>query len=140
MKTNYQTKKLGDNVAWQKGDILEGIDRRPEAARHYIIALEEYHAGDFVGAMLTSSDAYPENISMKPEHIRTHADDGTDCKFQFKDTRFVKGRFIKLESWGPFTKVGELTKEGLDFVETETKNIEPELWYDYVTRMQKYEK
>jgi len=124
---------------WQKGDILEGTDRRREAARHYIVALEPYRPGDFIGAMLTSSDTYPENIPMKPEHIRAHADNGVDFKFQFEDTYFVRGRFIKLENWGPFTKVGELTKDGLGFVEVETKDIEPELWNDYVARMQRHE-
>lgn len=125
---------------WQKGDILEGTDRRREAARHYIIALEAHRLGNFVGAMLTSSDVYPENISMKQEHVRTRADDETDFKFQFKNTHFVKGRFIKLENWGPFTKVGELTKGGMNFVDAETKDLEPEPWDDYISRMRKHEK
>lgn len=134
----YPTKKLGDDIAWHKGDILEGADRRKKAARHYIIALEDYHPGNFVGAMLTSKDTYPENILMKPEHIRTHADDGTNFKFQFRDTYFVKSRFIKLENWAPYTKVGELTREGLNLVETETRDLKPELWDEYVARRRKH--
>ena len=75
-------------MSWQKGDILEGTDRRREAARHYIIALEPYRPGNFIGVMLTSKgdNLYPENILMKPEHIRTYADDVMNFKFQFKNT------------------------------------------------------
>ena len=34
-----------------------------------------------------------------------------DCSF------LVKAKLIKSESWGPFSKVGELTAEGIQFVE-----------------------
>lgn len=120
---------------WQRGDILEGTNRRREAARHYIIALDPYRSGNFIGAMLTSKGTYLENILMKPVYIRTNTDNGTRFKFQFKNTHFVKGSFIKLESWGPFTKVGELSEEGIGLVDQETKDLEPGLWDDYVTRM-----
>ena len=132
---NYSTKKLGE--VYKKGDILEGADRRPQAARHYIIFLEPHHSGDFICAMLTSKDTYSNNILVNTGYIREIADDGTKFKFQFNNTHFVKGRFIKLGSWGPFTKIGELTKEGIDFVDSETKDLEPELWDDYLERMRK---
>jgi|GEM_PF-811255 len=137
MDYKYPTKEIVKEMKWKKGDVLEGTDRRRKAARHYIIALEPYRPGDFIGVMLTSSNEYPENIPMKSEYIRTHADDETEFKFQFKNTHFVKGRFIKLESWGPFTKVGELTREGMDLVDEETKDLAPIPWDDYVARMQR---
>jgi hypothetical protein len=133
----YPTKKLGEDCVWNKGDILAGADRRREAALHYIIALESYHRGNFLGAMLTSKDTYAENIPLRPEHIRTHAHDGSEFKIQHKNSHFVRGKFIKLEGWGPFKKVGELTEEGMALVESETKGLVSELWDDYVARAQR---
>lgn len=126
-------------MTWRKGDILEGTGRRREAARHFIIFLEPYQSGDFIGAMLTSKDTYLNNVLIKPDYIRATADDGKKFKFQFRNTHFVRGRFIKLGGWGPFTKIGELTKVGTDFVDSETKDLELELWNDYIARMQNHE-
>ena len=91
---------------YKKGDILEGTNRSKKAARHYIVFLEPYNSGNFAGGMLTHNDKYTNNVSMKEEHFKRTDDNGSEFIFKFDRTHIVKGRFIKLENWGPFTKIG----------------------------------
>lgn len=116
----------------EKGDILKGSKRERDAAYHYIVFLDGKDDNLFIGAVLTHSDRYKNNILMKEGHFKETTAEGKKYKFRFNNTHLVKGRFIKLQDWGPFRKIGELTKAGIEFVESETGDRGPMFWDEYI--------
>ena len=116
----------------KKGDILKGSKRGRDAAFHFIVFLEGKNDDSFIGAVLTHSNRHKNNILMKEEHFQKTTADVKKHEFGFDNTHLVKGRFIKLQNWGPFEKIGELTEAGIEFVESETGAEEPMLWDEYI--------
>lgn len=118
-------------MEWNKGDILwgEGAD-----AEHPIIFLSDYSMDHFLGAMIThgKNEKYEENILMSKEHFEIVDDSKTRYGIQFKDTHLVNVRLLKKLEWAPFTKDGQLTAEGVSFVETNLKNKDPILWEQHI--------
>lgn len=131
MKTSWQTKKLGD--------ILSGTKRGRDAAFHFIVFLSGSDETSFIGAMLTSSNKYKDNVLMKEYHFSKTDSVGKPFEFQFKNTHLVKRKFIKLECWGPFEKIGKLTLNGTKFVKSITDSTEPISWDDYLKESKTYE-
>lgn len=123
-KTNWQINKLGD--------ILKGTKRGRDAAFHFIVFLEGKDEASFVGTMLTSSNKYNDNVLMKEAHFNKTDSAGKQFEFQFNNTYFVRRKFIKLSDWGPFSKIGELTPEGIEFIKSEIDVTEPTLWENYL--------
>lgn len=126
----------------EKGDILKGAKRGRDAAFHFIVFLDGNDSESFVGAVLTHSESkkYGDNTLMLVEHFKKTSEENKPFAFQFDDTHLVKGRFIKLQNWGPFEKIGELTQEGIKFVESETGALGPMLWDEYAKTNKIYEK
>lgn len=60
---------------------------------------------------------------MKPEHFTNG--------FIYKNTHVVNAFLLKREEWRPFTIIGNLTKEGLDYIHRNISTNEPKLWEDY---------
>src|SRR3989338_11441683 len=100
----------------KKGEILQGKKRNRKAAYHYMVYLEGNNDGSFVAAVLTHS-AKQDNIPMKEDHFKDANGDGKKYKFNFDNTFLVGRRFIKPKEWAPYLKIGELTEEGIKFVE-----------------------
>ena len=100
------------------GDVLYGKKNlnKGRARPHYIIYLGTSKvAGTFLGAMLTHSSDF-NNISLREEHFKKKDNAGNDFKVQYENS-FIAGELLyKKQDWAPFTKHGELTKEGLEFV------------------------
>lgn len=122
-----------------KGDILEGSKREREAAYHFIVHLEGDLDDDFKGAVLTHSNQYQNNILMRKECFEECNEKGEKYKFIFNNTYLVKMQFIKLKEWGPFKKIGKLTKEGIAFVGAEVSGHGPMLWDSYIEKSLKLE-
>src|SRR3989338_7260313 len=95
------------------GDIFWG--RKGSDAIHPIVYLRSHDRNFFIGAMLTTSSNYPDNILMKDAHFKKKNLTGGKFEFSFSNTHFVAKALIKKEEWGPFKKVGELTDEGIKF-------------------------
>lgn len=131
MKTNWQTKKIGD--------ILKGTKRSRDAALHFIVFLDGRDHSSFVGAMLTRSNRYGDNVLMSENHFSKNDNAGKPFEFQFDDTHFVNRKFIKLQDWGPFEKIGELTPEGIEFISSKVGSMEPILWDDYLKEHRMHE-
>lgn len=119
----------------KKGDILK--TKKP--VRIWNMDKEMYHAavvwqdeydgrGDFLGIMLTTDCRKSDNILMLENHFNE------TLKFKFKESRFVNQLFYKLREWSRFIKVGELTEQGIVFIEENLTNTEPMLFSDYITR------
>lgn len=114
----------------KKGDIVKGSHRGKDKAKHFIVFLDDTNKETFVGGVFTHSNKFKDNILMKTEHFKP---DG----FKFDNTYLVKGRFIKLRNWGPFTKIGEMTEMGLEFIENQTSGLQPRSWDEYINILKK---
>ncbi len=110
----------------ERGDILEGTERDLDKAYHRIVYLDTHDGATFVGAVLTHRRK--DNVLMDEAHFRKIDSENKPYIFVFENTCLVKGRFIKLQNWGPFKKIGEVTAEGLKFIETQTQNEPLMLW------------
>lgn len=115
----------------KKGDIVKGKERGRDAAFHYIIFLKTNEDGSFTGCVLTTKGGYKDNQLMSEEHFQKTDDKGNAYKVFYKNSHVVTRRFIKPAEWGPFTKVGELTKSGIGFVESILKKDDPIHWDKY---------
>lgn len=114
----------------KKGDILKGKNNIQDDGRfgHPIVFLRQNDTHTFIGAMLTSSGKFGENISMEHKHFNV-TDEFT---FRTQDTWVVSGGpFIKKMEWAPFKKVGELSKEGIKFVESHLTRTNPVLFSEH---------
>lgn len=113
-------------MTFKKGDII--LPKTKVAQNDWLKGL--YHAAvvwqdefngqdDFRGIILTHSAKYKENILMQKPHFTPN------LVFKFERTRFVNQVFVKFGLWGPFEKVGQLTKDGLLFVESNIDRAKP---------------
>ena len=119
----------------KKGDILRGSKRGRDAALHFIVFLDGNDEESFVGAVLTHSNRYKDNVLMSEDHFEKSDAERKSFEFQFDDTYLVRGRFIKLQDWGPFKKIGKLTERGIKFVESQTNKMELILWDEYIRNL-----
>lgn len=114
----------------KKGEIFFG--RKGSDAIHPIIYLGEHDGDSFIGAMLTHSLKPSKNVGMKDAHFQSRNEKGVGYEFQFSNTRLVGMRLLKKRDWAPFRKVGELTTEGIRFVESIMGNKKAIFWEDYL--------
>lgn len=110
----------------QKGDIVYG--RKYSDAKHPIVFIEDYDSDFFIGAMLTSSDKFVDNIPLQPHFIEKYDENKHPYEFQYKGTRIVKAKLLKKKEWIPFRKIGKLTDVGLNFVLTILETEPAKLW------------
>lgn len=118
-----------------RGDILAARDRRRVAGLHYIIYYDRINTDEFLGAIITTSGNYPQNIPMLDEHFTEFDADGNAYQITNNNSYLVPAKLIKLESWGPFTKVGSLTNQGIRFIERIIGDLEPIVWEDAIRRV-----
>lgn len=115
------------------GDILEATHRDLTKGRHYIIYYEGHSKNDFCGGMIThSNDA--NNVKMDKGHFIEKDEKGVNYKIVFDETYLVKGKFLKSEVWGPFTKVGCLTEDGIGFLKATIGGLSSESFGEYFYR------
>lgn len=115
-----------------RGDILKATDQRLNKGFHRIIYLSPNSASDFIGAMVTHG-AVGDNILMDISHF-VQSNQGTSYEFQFDDTYLVQAKLLKFENWGPFTKVGQLSDEGIIFVNSIISKLRSETFRNYNKR------
>ena len=132
VKEKAKIKKQELNI----GDIYRG---RKGKVRHPLIYWNTDGPETFIGIMLTHSPE-DKNIALKQEHIKVQDENGNKFNFQFDNTNIVKAQLIKEEDWGPYTKVGELTEEGLKFISNYIKDNKPEYWYEIPSFAKKLKK
>ena len=113
---------------WKKGDILRGRNRSD--AVHPIIFWVGHDDTFFIGAMLTHSDI-KNNVLMSKEHFYKQDSEGNEYELLFDQTYLVEILLLKKLEWRPFRKVGQLTKGGIDFVDSKISNSIPKLWEAY---------
>lgn len=108
---------------FQKGDILQGAKCGRQEAFHRVVYLDGPCDAPR-GVMLTSSNKYPCNKLLQPEHV----EGGAKTVGQY----FVAHRLQKLKEWGPYKTIGRLTAEGVAFIESQLPEGSME-WSRYQT-------
>ena len=112
-----------------KGDIVFG---QYNHKGHPIVYLYPHDEDNFFGLMLTHSGQYADNILLDPTHFKIIDDlTGKSFKFNTSGTYLVARMFFKRHEWEPFKKIGELSQEGIEFVEKITKNQTAQFWESY---------
>lgn len=114
----------------KKGDILIGVK-----TVHPIIFLQKVDEYFFYGCMLTHANTnnYKNNIALLSKHFKKYDDNGNKFKVTYDDTYIVNLTLIKKTEWGPFEKAGELTKEGIDFIENQLRHSNTIEWRKYLS-------
>jgi hypothetical protein len=107
------------------GDIIRGSLNGRNEAYHPIIYFKEVDSLYFQGGMITHSSGF-ENIKLEEYHFNQKL--GTNPRPSF----FVKSYLLKKQEWGPFIKVGELSKTGIEFVKSKLEGTTPQVWEDYL--------
>ncbi len=104
---------------FNSGDILHGKNNRNirGISPHYIIFLgpDTTTTDRFMGAMLTSSSGY-SNIALEEGHFEKYDENKKEWKVFYKKSFISSDLYHKKIEWAPFTKVGQLTNKGLQFV------------------------
>jgi hypothetical protein len=114
---------------FRKGEIIYG--RKNSDAEHPILFLEDKDNLHFIGVMLTSKKRN-KNISLPKEYIIKQNENNESYEFQYMNTHFVNARLLKKNKWEPFRKIGEITPEGIEFVEQNIIGKDEESWEDYL--------
>ncbi|MCL4208396.1 hypothetical protein KJZ63_02050 [Patescibacteria group bacterium] len=112
-----------------KGEIIVGTHRTRATARHPIIFWDKRDDHTFLGLVLTHSSR-ENNHMMKSEHFKVSLLKNFNFDPQ-NPTYLVAEVFIKPDHWGPYKKVGDLTKEGIAFVENLVSNNKPLYWFEF---------
>jgi hypothetical protein len=107
------------------GFIIWGA--RPEAY-HPIVFLGHINAGEFLGAMISTKQHWDLNIPFQDKHFVIK--DGFGIKNE--PSFLVQNYLIKKEEWGPFKMDGQLTEEGLAFVNMKLAGTAPKIWMQYL--------
>jgi len=115
----------------KRGDILEATDRT--SGIHYIVYYNEQNETNFIGGMITHLEN-KKNKPMKECHFKIFDENGVKYKITYDKTNLVVAKLVKFESWGPFTKVGELTQEGIEFVINTIDKLNSETFKEYSIR------
>jgi len=110
------------SLEFKKGDILFG--RYGSEAIHPIVFFYNIDHSFFCGVMLTSKKI-GENIPLSNDFIKE------SFRFKYKNTHFVKSALLKKTEWVPFKKIGEITDEGITFIESHIDLSKPLLWEEY---------
>lgn len=111
------------------GDILLATHRELRKGCHPIVFISGHSDTNFVGAMLTHHPDTTRNVKMDVRFFINQK--------SYESTYLVIGKFIKPEEWGPFTKINELTAEGLKFVNQTIDNQNLETFATYFRRNSK---
>jgi hypothetical protein len=118
-------------MTFQKGDIVRGTDHTKQTAWHPIVYLGDDLNHDFIGVILTKSGRWNNNIPLPSHFIESHGEDGRKHEFQYRNTHLVRLRLIKPSEWAPYFKIGRITPEGIEFIESEIDGMEPLSWAEY---------
>lgn len=117
-----------------KGDLVLPINRVKKKDwlkglyHPAVIWEDEVHEGsDFLGVMITHKEPSKifDNILMEKEHFEN------GHEVEFSKSHFVNQLFVKFQSWGEFEKVGRLTTEGIEFIESNLTNTNPTTFDKY---------
>lgn len=105
----------------KQGEIYRGkAEHRKGNVFHPLVCLEDETKDKTIieACVLTHSSQGQtyQNIPMRNEHFLENDENGNPYSFKFENTCLVQQAFNKELFWIEKTRVGKLSKEGLDFV------------------------
>ncbi len=109
---------------FKKGEIVIGTLMSRDEAYHPIIYWEKHKDGAFYGLVLTHSKRN-DNIFFPKEFI-------TDGRLSNKESYIVGRFFIKPDEWGPYKRIGQISNEGINFIEKIIIDKQPLFWSEYI--------
>lgn len=107
---------MDNDVNFEIGEILEGENNSPQDGNHYIVFFEELDGRDFVGAMISTKNYQERNLPMSELHFETHDNKHTKWAISYRGSYLVPAKLHKFNEIGPFHKVGQLTRNGIEFL------------------------
>ncbi len=108
---------MTNNVDFKIGEILLGDNNLPIDRNHYIVFYKEIDGIDFQGCMISTKPYKNINKSMMSEHFEVvNTETGNNWPITYKNSYLVPAKLHKFNEMGPFTKVGQLTEEGILFI------------------------
>lgn len=78
----------------------------------------------FAITMLTHSSRH-NNISLNEEHFKNKDSSGKNVEIQYEKSFIAGDLLYKKQEWAPFTKHGEITAEGLAFINKHIRHLIP---------------
>ncbi|SEB22282.1 hypothetical protein [Pedobacter hartonius] len=121
------------NIEANKGDILWSNNNLNKSGRtaHYMVFMKPYDKHYFVGAMITHSKKF-DNLPLEESYLKKTDSFGKGHKVVYDNSLVVSQPLFKKLDWQPFEKVGELTAEGIAFIEKHILGSAPGFYYDNV--------
>lgn len=119
---------------FKKGEILFASNRSKKAGMHPIVYWGDTQGPLFYGLMLTHSTIY-DNIQLQKEHVQVSTDSGEDYIFQYDESWIVNQVFYKFDEWGPYSKVGALTPDGIHYLEENVSYKESMAFSEYYANL-----
>lgn len=119
------------NKEAQKGDILwsdNNLNRSGRSA-HHMVYIKPHNVHYFIGAMITHAKGF-NNIQLEEKHFEKYDANGKVYKVYFDKSLIVGNPLYKNLDWRPFEKVGQLSEEGIAFVEHEILKFDPGFYAD----------
>lgn len=121
-------------LEFKKGDVLFASNRSKKAGNHPIVYWGDTQGRLFYGLMLTHSTVY-DNIQLQKEHVHVSDNSGEDYVFQYDESWIVNQVFYKFEEWGPYSKVGALTPDGIYHLEENLSDKESMAFSKYYANL-----
>jgi hypothetical protein len=100
-----------------KGDILIGKDRSFSGAYHPIVFISG-NENTPMAIILTHSKNFPCNISLSG-------------KYKGKKSYFIAHLIEKMSAWGPYKRIGSLTKNDIKLIDANISLLTPITWAQY---------
>jgi hypothetical protein len=107
---------MDNDVNYTIGEILEGENNSPQDGNHYIVFFEKLDGRDFVGAMISTKKYQGRNLPMSASHFETHDSEQNQWAVSYRGSYLVPAKLHKFNEMGPFHKVGQLTRDGIEFL------------------------
>lgn len=99
-------------------DFKKGLIVKSKKTLHPIIYWDKKDVDIFYGFILTHSPNYKNNISLKEEHFLNEDSNGEKYPVRYDKSFFCIQKLIKKSEWGPYREVGQLSQQGVNFLES----------------------
>jgi len=103
--------------------------------RHPYVFFEQIDDSTFKGVMLSSIGPFRgDNIPLRNDHFKKLDESGNEYFIQNKPSFFPCVALVKRFEVTGRRKEGELTDEGINYIESTIEDFKPEKWSEYIKR------
>ena len=121
-----------NNVDFKIGEILMGDNNLPIDGNHYIVFYKKIDGIDFQGCMISTSPFHGINIKMDASHFEVvNKETNILWEITYNNSYLVPAKLHKFNEMGAFHKKGQLTQDGIEFIENIIAEKEVKPWEVY---------